>query len=447
MRSNSLWFRLIASSAAISAVLLLCAAFLLNGVFVRAVQQNFDQRLRSALDGLLANIELSSDGKLSLQNQLADSRFSLPLSGWYWQVGAADTGELLLASPSLLEQQIPQGDANYSALDTKGNNLRVLRQEVSLFGAPKKYDIRVSGNFDELSGEIAAFQRTLFVLLAGLGLALLAALVMQVRFSLRPLADLRGEMNAIRGGQIDRLNGSYPNEIQPLANELNLLVEANREVVERSRMQVGNLAHALKTPLSVISNEIGASKSGLVVKLREQLDVMRDQVNLYLDRARRAARAQAAGATTEVAPIVEALARTVQRMQRDRRVNFQISVPAELRFRGEKQDLEEMLGNLLDNAGKWASHECKISAVSLKPETPDARAWFEVVVEDDGPGIQPHLREQALKRGQRLDETKSGSGLGMSIIAETAAMYAGVLTLETSVMGGLRARLKLPMVV
>ena len=457
MRSNSLWFRLIASSTAISAVLLLSAAFLLNAIFVHALEQNFDQRLRSALDGLLANIDLAANGKPVLQNQLADSRFALPLSGWYWQVRDTSTGEAYLASPSLLEQLIPTinnetstdgaGLFAYSAQDAKGTNLRVIHQDISLFGKPQKYDVRVAGNFSELSGEIASFQHTLFGLLAGLGLALLGALVLQVRFALRPLVAMRHQMNDIRAGKIDHLDGNYPTEIQPLATELNLLVDANREIVNRARMQVGNLAHALKTPLSVITNEIGENASRLAKKMREQLDVMRNQINLYLERARREARAQTAGYSTEVAPVIEALARTVQRIRRDRKIDFQISVSPGLLFRGEKQDLEEMLGNLLDNAGKWAKSKCRVMAAPLAYENSDARAWLEITVEDDGLGIAPHQRDEALKRGQRLDETKSGSGLGMSIIIETATMYAGGMTLEASELGGLKAVVKLPRVV
>ena len=174
---------------------------------------------------------------------------------------------------------------------------------------------------------------------------------------------------------------------------------------------------------------------------------MRDQVNLYLDRARRAARAQAAGSATDVAPVVEALVRTVQRMHPNRKLKFEIKVPVGQRFRGEKQDLEEMLGNLLDNAGKWAAGTCRVSVTAVPANDARLRSWMELVVEDDGPGIPEHLREQAMKRGQRLDETKTGSGLGMSIIAETAAMYSGSFTLEGSPLGGLKAKLKLPAVV
>lgn len=457
VRSNSLWFRLVLSAVIISTSVLLVAAFLLNAIFVHALQDNFDQKLRSDLDGILANVELSLNGKPVLQTQLADSRFSLPLSGWYWQISDSESNEVLVASPSLLESKIPStsgatapdksGTSAYSAVDVGEKNLRVIYRVVDLFGSPKKFAIRISGNFDELNGEITSFQKTLFAVLTGLGITLLTALIFQVRFALQPLAEMRRQLNAVRGGQADRLGGNFPTEIQPLANELNLLVEANREVVDRARMQVGNLAHALKTPLSVIGNETRNSTSPLAKKLREQIVMMNNHITLYLDRARRAARAHTAGASTEVAPVVEALARTVQRIQHGRKIEFKIDIPTGLRFRGECQDLEEMLGNLLDNAGKWANKKSWVTAQIMPLDSKTARGWLELTVEDDGPGIPEDRRTDAVKRGQRLDETKMGSGLGMSIISETAAMYSGDLKLESSELGGLKARLKLPMVV
>ena len=457
LRRNSLWFRLLLSSAIVSATLLFGAALLLNAIFVNALRQSFDEKLRADLDGLLAAVELSPTGKPFLTNQLADSRFGLPLSGWYWQVSDPATHEVFIASASLLESKIPlssaeqisdqSGTVAYSAVDVGSKNLRVIHRDVNLFGSAKTVDFRISGNFDELNGEIGSFQKTLFLVLAGLGLALLTAIILQVRFGLRPLGDLQQRLTAVRSGRAERLDGNFPDEIQPLATELNLLVDANRDVLERSRMQVGNLAHALKTPLSVMTNEINASKTQLAQLLREQIQIMRDQVDLYLDRARRAARARSLGAATEVAPVVEALARTVMRINQSRKLSFQNEVPAGFKFRGEKQDLEEMLGNLLDNAGKWANSTARIRAAKLPTAAQNGRAWMDIIVEDDGPGVPESLRNQALKRGQRLDETISGSGLGLSIIAETAAMYSGDFLLESSELGGLKARLRLPMVV
>ncbi|MCA3574702.1 MAG: sensor histidine kinase, partial [Aestuariivirga sp.] len=226
--------------------------------------------------------------------------------------------------------------------------------------------------------------------------------------------------------------------------ELNLLIQSNVEIVERARTQVGNLAHALKTPLSVLTNEAAQQEGALAGKVREQAEIMRNQVSLYLDRARRAARAQGIGAVTEVKPVLEALARTLERINRDRAITIRADCPEGLRFRGERQDLEEMVGNLLDNACKWAATRAAVSAMPVREPGAAGRSFLEIAVEDDGPGLPADKRAQALKRGQRLDETKPGSGLGLSIVAETAAMYNGSVRLEDSPMGGLKAVLTLP---
>jgi signal transduction histidine kinase len=215
------------------------------------------------------------------------------------------------------------------------------------------------------------------------------------------------------------------------------------EIVERARTQVGNLAHALKTPLSVLTNEASAQEGPLAAKVREQAEVMRGQVSLYLDRARRAARAQGIGAATEVKPVMDALARTLERINRDKALAIPVECPPGLRFRGERQDLEEMVGNLLDNACKWAAGRVTLSAVPAGPGAA-GRSFLAITVEDDGPGLPPDKRGEALKRGQRLDESKPGSGLGLSIVAETAAMYNGSVQLEDASLGGLRVVLTLP---
>jgi signal transduction histidine kinase len=229
-----------------------------------------------------------------------------------------------------------------------------------------------------------------------------------------------------------------------VADELNLLIQSNVEIVERARTQVGNLAHALKTPLSVLTNEAAAQDGPLAAKVREQAELMRGQVSLYLDRARRAARAQGIGAVTEVKPVLEALARTLERINRDKALAIHVDCPADLRFRGERQDLEEMVGNLLDNACKWGRERVSLSAAPAPGPGAAGRTFLVISVEDDGPGLPENQRAEALKRGQRLDESKPGSGLGLSIVTETAAMYNGNVHLEDGPLGGLRAVLTLP---
>jgi signal transduction histidine kinase len=300
----------------------------------------------------------------------------------------------------------------------------------------------VAGNFGELSGEVSAFRRALVTSLVLLGAGLVLATLVQVRFGLRPLRAMQANLAEIRQGRADVLKGDYPTEIQPVADELNLLIQSNVEIVERARTQVGNLAHALKTPLSVLTNEAAAQDGPLAGKVREQAEVMKGQVSLYLDRARRAARAQGIGAVSEVKPVLDALARTLERINRDRGIAIRLDCPDGLRFRGERQDLEEMVGNLLDNACKWAAARVSLAAA----QAPDSggRSFLTIAVEDDGPGLPEEKRAQALKRGQRLDESKPGSGLGLSIVAETAAMYGGGIKLEDASLGGLRAVLLLP---
>jgi signal transduction histidine kinase len=457
MRANSLSFRLIVSSAIVAIVLLVSAAYLLNGLFQQALERNFDSRLRATLDGILANIELGPDGKPKLQGSISDNRFNLPLSGWYWQVGELGVAGGDLASGSLLEQRIEvpvnalasrdkDGVASFATRDSQGQHLRVIEQNLKLFGSTRDYSFLVAGNFDELSAEVNAFRRALLTVLGLLGAGLLAAILAQVRYGLKPLVDMQHRLNDIRSGKIELLQNDFPQEIQPVADELNLLVQSNFEIIDRARMQVGNLAHALKTPISVLTNEARDSKSPLADKVREQIDVMRNQVNLYLDRARRAARAQTIGSATDVEPVLQSLARTLQRINQDRGLKIEVMAPTSLQFRGERQDLEEMVGNVMDNACKWAKSKIIVTASPLLTAQEAGRAWLLVTVEDDGPGIAPENRISALKRGQRLDESKPGSGLGMSIITETASMYNGKVELAEGELGGLRFNLQLPAV-
>jgi len=453
MRPSSLSGRLILSSAIVSIVLLAATGMLLASLFTAALERNFDQRLRSVLDGILAGVELDAAGAPKLSTGLVEPRFGLPLSGWYWQVVPEGGGAGDLASASLLEQRlaVPEGAARdengvaaFYLEDTTGVGLRAIEQSFTLPGSNQRYSVLVAGNFDELGREVTTFNRALVASLVLLGMGLLLATLVQVRFGLMPLRDMQANLAEIRQGRAEQLKGEYPSEIRPVAEELNLLIQSNVEIVERARTQVGNLAHALKTPLSVLTNEAAARDGPLAQKVREQAEVMRGQVSLYLDRARRAARAQGIGAVTEVRPVLEALARTLERINRDKGLAILLDCPADLRFRGERQDLEEMVGNLLDNACKWGRERVSLSAAPAPGPGTAGRTFLVISVEDDGPGLPENQRAEALKRGQRLDESKPGSGLGLSIVAETAAMYNGNVYLENGPLGGLRAVLTLP---
>ncbi|MEI9900787.1 MAG: ATP-binding protein [Hyphomicrobium sp.] len=280
--------------------------------------------------------------------------------------------------------------------------------------------------------------------LALAGLGLVAVTLFQVRFGLLPLRQIEHGLARIRSGSASTLEGDLPAEIEPLQSELNALIRSNQAIVDRARTQVGNLAHALKTPLAVITNEARGDRTGLGDKVAEQAEVMRQSMTRYLDRARMAARVGVIGRVTPVAPVVEALVRTLQRIHQDKGVAIHVACPADARFSGEKQDLEEMLGNLLDNACKWARRD-----VSLTVEVPASTARarnrrLNITVADDGPGLTEEQRARIGKRGLRLDETKPGSGLGLSIVMELAQSYGGSCELGRAETGGLAVHLSLP---
>ena len=323
--------------------------------------------------------------------------------------------------------------------------LRIVERTVDL-GEEGRYLVAVAGDAQEVEDEAQSFDRALVVTFGVLATALLLTTMFQVRFGLAPLKRISASLAAIRAGTSERLEGRFPEEIAPLARETNALIDANREIVERARTHVGNLAHALKTPLSVIVNEAAArGEDPLAAKVREQAAVMRDQVQHHLERARIAARATVIGTVTEVAPVVTAMARTMEKIHRDRGIVIDIETAPATKFRGEKQDLEEMVGNLVDNACKWAQSRVAIEVLTGRAESA-ANPTLRVVVDDDGPGLNPSQREriQVPRRGNRLDETKPGSGLGLSIVTDLAALYGGALTLGTAPIGGLRAELVLP---
>ena len=455
MRSNSLSLRLTVSAAVIALVLLALASIVLSSLFQQALERNFDARLRAVLDSLSANVFPAEDGSPRLTGNMADSRFTLPESGWNWQVLPPKPGQKPLLSPSLLAKPVAfeakllgTRDADritsFAFKNAAQQQLRAMEQRITFKDIDGEYSFLVTGNFDELRQEVISFSNGLYASLALLGLGLLGAIFFQVRYAMKPMAEMQQKLTDIRSGKIEMLHGNFPTEMQPVADEMNLLIQSNFEIIDRARMQVGNLAHALKTPISVLTNEARQSPGGLADKVKEQINVMRDQVNLYLDRARRAARAQTIGAATDVEPVLQALARTLQRINSEKGVVVAVSCQPGLKFRGERQDLEEIVGNLMDNACKWSKGRVEARGSLLTQTGDDGRPRLLIEVDDDGPGVPPEKRAIALKRGQRLDEAKPGSGLGLNIVTETVGMYGGKVELDKADLGGLRVKLMLP---
>jgi signal transduction histidine kinase len=451
MRLNSLAFRLFGSAAAWTLVVLPATAIILVSLYRQAVEKNFDARLNVYLTSLVASTTQGGATAPKEPTSLGEPVFGIPFSGWYWQIkplnGATRPD---FVSDSLLDQQLKLPSQNGVEPDASltrrayiaGPNeqrLRIVEREIKLAGPlSTPYSYAIAGDASEIDRDLAEFTTMLIAALAVLGLGLVLATLFQVRFGLSPLRAMRQNLAEIRSGQAEQLEGEQPEEIRPLQQELNALIQSNREIVDRARTHVGNLAHALKTPLSVISNEARAHEGPLAAKVIEQAKIMRTQITHHLDRARVAARSSVIGDVTDVEPVLQALKRTLDRIYEERGLDVEIVSSPGLKFQGEKQDFEEMVGNLFDNACKWARSQVRVEARRGKG------VRFSVIVDDDGPGLTEAERAKVGKRGQRLDESKPGSGLGLSIVADLAHLYKGRFDLEPSPEGGLRARLELP---
>lgn len=451
LTGRSISARLVLLAIFWSVVILLVAGVILTTVYRTNTERAYDQRLIVYTNNLTSDLVALANPEKDLPS-VGDPRFELPLSGWYWQVERPGLPKQdIRSSKSLFGGGLPSllkaGDEDKFGSIRMGYGkapddryLRILERDIDL-GKDGRFILRVAGPADEIEKEVKEFTFSLMITFLLLGLALSTSTLLQIRFGLRPLSNLRAALGAIRRGEAERIHGAYPKDIAPLAQEINLLLDTNRDILERARTQVGNLAHALKTPLSVIVNEVNAAPDGLAVKIREQAEIMRDQVRHYLDRARAAALAGTLGSITEVAPVVDSFERTFAKIYSEKNLSIAASIPVGMRFRGERQDLEEMVGNLVDNACKWARKRVRISG-ALSEE--NGRPHLVLTIEDDGPGLPAQKREDALQRGRRLDETKPGSGLGLSIVCDLAALYRGSLVLKDSAMGGLRAELVLP---
>src|SRR3954469_9553688 len=454
--ASSLATRLFVSATVWVVVILLLTGIVLSSVYRQASERAFDRRLNLYLRTLVADVATPDEPVDRQFQSLGEPLFELPLSGWYWQVTRTDGGKPeARSSRSLWDKKLPKLEDRGVELTAAGirigyvdgpesQTLRMVERPVDL-GADGKFLVMVAGDASEIFEETRAFDYYLAGTFAALSIVLVLTTIFQVRFGLAPLKRISDSIADIRSGRAERLEGEFPVEIAPLARETNALIDANREIVERARTHVGNLAHAIKTPLSVIVNEAGAHPADpFAAKVMEQADVMRDQVAHHLERARIAARLTVVGTVAEVAPAIEALRRTMEKIHRDRGIMIEVEADTAAKFRGERQDIEEMVGNLVDNACKWAASQVLIEVLVEPAALPGAGPRLRIIVDDDGRGLSAAERAQVSRRGQRLDESKPGSGLGLSIVVDLAALYGGSLVLGDAPIGGLRAELVLP---
>jgi signal transduction histidine kinase len=457
MRFNSLAFRLFATAAVWTFLVLPVAGLVLYSLYRQEIEASFDERIRQLLTIVHADSIDNAGTEPGTPGQVGEPLFFITHSGWYWQIKPLDGGpgrrqvSASLATftlPSPFENNQPESEG-LRWMDAEGPDDQRIRiaETVYLFGdevrAPR-YSVAVAGPLDWLDARVSGFRMRLSVALALTGLGLIAVTLFQVRFGLSPLRAIEHGLAAIRSGSATKLQGELPAEIEPLQHELNALIQSNQDIIDRARTQVGNLAHALKTPLAVITNEASSDTGPHAQKVVEQAEIMRDQVNHYLDRARMAASIGSVSRVTEVRPVAEALQRALERIYREKRVSIALDCTGGLRFQGERQDLEEMLGNLLDNACKWARTAVRLTVAQPRSDPRGITRRLQITVEDDGPGLTEEQRQRIGKRGTRLDETKPGSGLGLSIVTDLVQSYHGRLELAASRGGGLSVRLDLP---
>ncbi len=464
MKVNSLAFRLFATAAGWSLIVLPLAAFAISSLYRQDEQQAFDQRIRLLLTLIVADSLEQGAAEPAQPKGTGEPQFAVLHSGWYWQIKplAAKRGQKApgkrIVSASLASETLAipsdrvqrRREDNFVWANVRGplgESLRVaeLVQALGPEKTPKRFSYAVAGPLDEVNQAVATLRTRLLVSLALAGLGLMAVTWFQVRFGLLPLRVIEKGLAKIRSGGAVKLEGDLPLEIEPLQSELNALIDSNQNIIDRARTQVGNLAHALKTPLAVITNEAHEHKGPFADKVIEQTKIMSNQVSHYLDRAQMAARVGVIGRKSDVLPVVEALARVLTKIHGGREIEFRVDCPRAVSFQGEKQDLEEALGNLMDNAGKWAKSVVEITVREL-PADARGHKQLRIRIEDDGPGLTAAQRAEAVKRGRRLDETVPGSGLGLSIVADLAQSYHGALTLGLAAGGGLRADLVLPAV-
>ena len=451
---RSLRFRLLAGALVWLTCALAAAGVILADLFREHVQRRVEAELATHLDQLTALLEKAPDGKLRLVGELSDPRFRRPLSGLYWQVeGPSGEGprsrslwDQILALPP---DVIADGEVHrHDVVPGPGEpRLVVVERSVVLPDGTTPVRLAVGADARLVAEPAAAFARTLALSLTVLGLALLAAAVVQVEVGLRPLARLRRELAAVRGGLRKRFaTAAVPVEVEPLAEDLNLLLKHSEAVLARARVQAGNLAHALKADLAVLANEareLGpANVAEAAPRLEARLERMRRHLDHHMARARAAAARGVPGVGTEVAAVIHGLARTLERLHAERELSIEVELTSGLRFGGEREDLQEMLGNLMDNACKWARRRVRVTG---RAEQDRDTALVVVAVEDDGPGLPAEQRDSLPAPGVRLDESVPGTGLGLAVVRDLAQLYGGALRLdEAAALGGLRAELRLP---
>jgi signal transduction histidine kinase len=442
---RSLTGRLLLSAILWSAAALAVGGMLLSFAFRTYVLSDIDRKLEMMIDTMVGISEISPDGVLRFNQPLLDQRFAAPYSGWYWQI--SEQGADPFRSRSLWDFEL-KPDVATRAFSLKlsevegpdGQSLRSAERDIILPEADRIFRYQVATDTAEVQEAIDRFNWLLMGALALIMFTVSLALVIQVAYGLRPLRNIRRSLSEVRSGQRARIEGTWPEDLRPLAQEINALIDQNEKLVDRARTHVGNLAHALKTPLSVIMNEVetDTSKKGQAIGVAAKN--IREHIDHHLKRARIAGGGSGPG--LPIRERVEKLGRAIERLNREKDLKVTVACESDLKFDGEREDFDELLGNIVDNAGKWARGQVTITASRVQENL--RRAFMDIRVEDDGPGVPEGERETLFERGKRLDEHVPGTGLGLAIVRDIVELYGGSAHLDEASLGGLAVMLRLP---
>ena len=443
---NSIRLRITVASLAAIAIAIFAANILIANLFKEHAVKQFESTMRVQLNQIASLVAVDQkSGRIALTSQPSEPRWSAPLSGYYWQINLP--GGQLLRSRSLwdstlnVSQKETAGTSNFYYIDDLSNqHLLALTKNLSIDGGSTKFLLTVASDTKELDDAILAFQSSIQGYLLILAIVLLAILFLQITFGLSPLGALKKALHKFHIGEADKVNGVFPVEFSPLVAELNAVIEKNSSIVTRAKTQAGNLAHAMKTPIAVISNALedkNICHDSFKALVQEQICKAKEQIDWNLAKARAATSSKNPRLRTPVVPVVQSIVAVMNKVYADKGLSIDIqSFPdSSLIFNGEQHDLQEIVGNLIDNACKWAKSKVQITVGAHNEKV-------QIIVEDDGLGVKSEDYVRILRRGFRVDELTQGSGLGLAIVDDLVSLNEGAIELGQSSFGGLKVSIQ-----
>ena len=443
---NSLALRLFLSASVWIIFTLFSGGLLLSNVFRESTQKAFEDKLNFFMETLIGASRVDSTSSITVVSELGDPRFFRPYSGWYWQIN--EKSKTLVRSRSMwdqvftLDKRLIGGRAKFidEALrqTTQNNpgvssqNLVVIQREISFPGMSTPITFMVSGNTNEFEKNISRYNNILVSSLVLLGLGLFVSVFLQVKYGLLPLEKIKNSLFKIRNGDATKLEDIYPTEVSPLAKEINTLLDHNEKIISRAKMNVGNLAHALKTPVAVIKNHITAKKNDDVID--SQMIVIENYINKYLQKARASATSKLKKTKIDITEVIKKMRQIFKKINPELKIIFK-SNNEKFLIAGSEDDIDEIIGNVMENACKWTKTQVIIEIFKISKDQ------IKLCISDDGPGLPEKKMKEVFDRGFRLDEQTQGTGLGLNIVKDAVKNFSGSVWLEKSKFGGLKVNI------